>query len=87
MNQTPNPIPADTARAQRLLPATLATCMSAFVAAVVTVINTGLDAGFALRWLKAWAIALPAAVLAVYAFRPLAWRMALWIVRAMPRRE
>lgn len=64
------------ARAQRLLPATLATCMSAFVAAVVTAINTGIDGGLALRWLKAWAIALPAAIIAAYAFRPLAMRMA-----------
>ncbi|TXH66522.1 MAG: DUF2798 domain-containing protein [Lysobacteraceae bacterium] len=87
MNQKASPAPDDTARAQRLLPATLATCMSAFVAAVVTAINTGLDPGFVLRWLKAWAIALPAAVLAAYAFRPLAWRMALWVVRAMPHRD
>ena len=37
-------------RAQRLLPAFLATGMSAFVAAVVTAVNTGIDGGFVLRW-------------------------------------
>lgn len=73
------------ARAQRLLPAALAACMSAFVAAVVTSINIGIDAQFARHWLKAWAIALPAAVIAAYAFRPLAWRMALWAARATMR--
>jgi Protein of unknown function (DUF2798) len=70
------------ARAQRLLPAMLAICMSMFVAALVTAINTGLDPGFVSRWLKALAIAMPAAIFAAYAFRPLAWRMAMWLARA-----
>jgi len=69
------------ARAQRLLPAFLATGMSAFVAAVVTAINTGLDPGFPLRWLYAWAIALPSAIVAAYVLRPLAWRAALALAR------
>jgi Protein of unknown function (DUF2798) len=64
------------AMTQRLLPATLATFMSAFVAGVVTAINTGVEQGFPLRWLQAWSIALPAAIVAVYAFRPLALRLA-----------
>jgi hypothetical protein len=64
------------AATQRFLPATLATFMSAFVAAVVTAINTGVDGDFAIRWLKAWGIALPAAIVAAYAFRPLALRLA-----------
>jgi hypothetical protein len=73
-------------RTQTLLPATLATFMSAFVAAVVTAINTGIDGDFALRWLKAWGIALPAAILAAYAFRPLASRLARALAsRFMPR--
>lgn len=66
-------------RAQRLLPGLLAIGMSAFVAAVVTTINTGLDGGLALRWLRAWALAGPAAIVAAYALRPLAWRAALRI--------
>ena len=69
------------ARAQRLLPAFLATGMSAFVAAVVTAINTGLDPGFPLRWLYAWAIALPSAIVAAYVLCPLAWRAALALAR------
>lgn len=68
-------------RAQRLLPACLAMMMSAFVAGVVTALNTGLDAGLVLRWLKAWALACPAAVVAAYLFRPLAWRVACGIAR------
>src|SRR5688500_15185533 len=40
-------------RARLWLPAFLAMGMSAFVAAVVTVINTGIDAGLFLRWLLA----------------------------------
>lgn len=75
------------ARASRLMPATLACCMSAFVAAVVTAINTGIDAELLLRWLKAWAIALPAAILAAYAFRPLAWRLALSLARVGAKRD
>lgn len=73
-------MPADPAlvhRAQRLLPGFLAVGMSAFVAAVVTAINTGVDHGLALRWLAAWARACPAAVAAAYLLRPLAWRAAL----------
>jgi hypothetical protein len=46
-------------RAQRWLPACLASGMSASVAAVVTAINTGLDACVPARWLLAWAIACP----------------------------
>jgi len=73
-------------RAQRLQPAFLATPMSAFVAALGTLVNTGLDGGFALRWLAAWAIALPAAILAAYLFRPLARRAALAAARwSLPR--
>lgn len=75
----PDPDPARTRLAQRLLPGLLALGMSAFVAAVVTVINTGVDAQLPARWLRAWALAGPAAVLAAYALRPLAWRAALAI--------
>ena len=53
--------------------------MSAFVALVVTAINTGIDGGLALRWLAAWALACPAAIVAAYLLRPLAWRAALAI--------
>lgn len=73
--------PAHLQRAQRLLPAFLAIGMSAFVAAVVTSINTGVDAGLALRWLHAWAPACPAAIVAAYALRPIAWRVALAVSR------
>ena len=68
-------------RAQRLLPGVLATGMSAFVALVVTLINTGLDGGLPARWLLAWLLAWPAAVVAAYGWRPLAWRLALWMAR------
>lgn len=71
-------------RAERLLPGLLALGMSAFVAAVVTTINTGLDTGLPLRWLRAWTLAAPAAVVAAYLLRPLAWRLALAIAGARP---
>lgn len=72
-------------RAQQWLPAFLAMGMSAFVAAVVTAINTGIDWGFPGRWLLAWSIACPAAILAAYLFRPLAWRVACLAARLTTR--
>ena len=75
-------VPSDAQRrAERLMPGVLATGMSAFVAAVVTTVNTGLDPGFPLRWLRAWALAGPAAILAAYVLRPLAWRIAQRLAR------
>ena len=55
--------------------------MSAFVALVVTAINTGVDAQLVARWLHAWRLALPAAIVAAYLFRPLAWRTAFVLAR------
>lgn len=78
---TSEPAHRSDVRAQRWLPAVLATFMSAFVAAVVTALNTGIDPALPLRWLRAWMVALPAAILAAYAFRPLAWRIALVLSR------
>jgi hypothetical protein len=69
--------PALLRRAQRLLPGFLAIGMSAFVALVVTAINTGVDLQLAARWFAAWALACPAAIVAAYLLRPLAWRAAL----------
>ena len=75
---------SDEQRALRLLPGFLATGMSAFVALVVTLVNTGLDSGLPVRWLLAWLLAWPAAVVAAYGFRPIAWRLALWVGRKRP---
>ena len=55
--------------------------MSAFVALVVTAINTGVDSHLVHRWLHAWRLALPAAIVAAYLFRPLAWRISLLLAR------
>jgi Protein of unknown function (DUF2798) len=68
-------------RAHRWQPAFQATGMSAFVALVVTAINTGVDPQLVARWLHAWRLALPAAIAAAYLFRPLAWRTALLLAR------
>jgi hypothetical protein len=73
-------------RAQRWHPAFLATGMSAFVAAVVTLVNTGFDGGFAARWLLAWCLACPAAIVAAYLFRPFAWRAACAMAQLTGRR-
>ena len=71
-------------RAERIAPALLAVAMSAFVAGVVTVFNTGFDAGLPARWLRAWAIAAPAAVVAAYAMRPGAMKIAWLLARRLP---
>ena len=68
-------------RAHRLQPAFQATGMSAFVALVVTAINTGVDAQLIARWWHAWRLALPAAIVAAYLFRPLAWRVSRLLAR------
>jgi len=68
-------------RAHRWQPAFQATGMSAFVALVVTAINTGIDAQLVARWLHAWRLALPAAIVAAYLFRPAAWWIALRLAR------
>jgi hypothetical protein len=60
-----------------MLPGFLALGMSAFVALVVTAFNTGVDAQLSTRWLAAWARACPAAIVAAYLLRPVAWRLAL----------
>ena len=57
-------------RAQRLLPALLATGMSAFVALVVTIINTGLDTRPAGAGCWRGSLAWPAAVVAASGSRP-----------------
>jgi hypothetical protein len=68
-------------RARRLQPAFQATGMSAFVALVVTAINTGVDPQLVARWWHAWRLALPAAIVAAYLFRPVAWQLARWLSR------
>ena len=68
-------------RAERIAPAVLAIAMSAFVAGVVTAVITGFDPGLPVRWLRAWAIAAPAAVLAAYALRPGAMKVAQFLAR------
>ncbi len=68
-------------RAQRLLPGLLTTGMSAFVALVVTIVNTGVDRALLARWLLAWLLAWPAAIVAAYGWRPIAWRLALRMAR------
>lgn len=58
--------------------------MSAVVAFVVTVINTGLDADIVLRWLNAWALALPVAWLSAFLWGPTAKKIASLITRPPP---
>jgi cation transporter-like permease len=80
-DRAPAPAAQVQRRAHRWQPAFQATGMSAFVALVVTAINTGVDAHLVARWLHAWRLALPAAIVAAYLFRPLAWRIALLLAR------
>ncbi|MEM6627332.1 MAG: DUF2798 domain-containing protein [Pseudomonadota bacterium] len=53
--------------------------MSALVALVVTIINTGFDAGLPLRWLKAWCLAFPVAWAAAIGWGPTALKLAAMI--------
>lgn len=74
-------------RADQFVPACMALFMSALVSAIVTILNTGFDSGILGRWASAWSIALPVAVFAAYATRPLAFKTAALIAAAMERRR
>lgn len=74
-------------RVEHLAPACMAFFMSALVSAIVTILNTGLDSAVLGRWASAWSIALPVAVFAAYATRPLALKTAIVIASAMERRH
>lgn len=73
------------ARAGRIQPALLAAFMSCMVSGVVTLVNTGIDSAYPLRWLKAWALAAPIAIVAAYLARGPAARLALRLARMTAR--
>jgi len=46
--------------------------MSIFMSCVITIVNTGIEGEFLLRWLKAWSVGFPLAFLARTFFAPIA---------------
>ena len=55
--------------------------MSALVAFIVTLINTGFDAGLFKRWLIAWCLAYPVAWFAALIWGPSARKLTNWLLR------
>jgi hypothetical protein len=53
--------------------------MSALVALIVTIVNTGLDGGLSARWFPAWVLAFPAAWFAALIWGPSARKLANWL--------
>jgi len=45
--------------------------MSVFMSCIITIVNTGIETDFFLRWLKAWIVAFPLAFLAGNFFAPI----------------
>jgi hypothetical protein len=55
--------------------------MSALVAFIVTLINTGFDSGLFQRWLIAWCLAYPVAWFAALIWGPSARKLTDWLLR------
>lgn len=74
-----------------LFPAVLALLASPLMSGLITAFNLGLTEGFFAHWLKAWSVALPAALFVVYVVSPLARRvsaaLALGATRLLARRK
>ncbi len=62
----------------------LACGMSLLVSGFVTFVNTGIDAGYIVRVLKAWMVAFPFAWAAAMLWAPVARRLAAKIVAPPP---
>lgn len=54
--------------------------MVLMMTAIATFINTGMDAGYVARWLRAFFIAWPIAFLAVNVMGPVARRLTAWVI-------
>lgn len=81
--------PAAPPRPSRRLPSRLAPVVFAFYMAgmvafvmtlVLTALNTGIDAGYPMRVLRGYAVAMPVGFLSVMAVRPLVIRLVAWTV-------
>lgn len=59
--------------------------MSALVALIVTIVNTGFDGGLGKRWLLAWALAYPVAWFAALIWGPSARMLTNWLLRTAPK--
>ena len=53
--------------------------MSALVALIVTMVNTGIDGGLGKRWLVAWSLAYPVAWFAALIWGPSARKLTNWL--------
>lgn len=54
--------------------------MSALVALIVTIVNTGIDVGLGQRWLVAWTLAYPVAWFAALIWGPSARMLTNWLL-------
>lgn len=59
--------------------------MSALVALIVTLVNTGADSGLAKRWLIAWCLAYPVAWFAALIWGPSARMLTNWLLGSRPK--
>lgn len=60
-----------------VFPGVVACGMALFMACVITALNTGIDAGFPVRWAKSFAIAFPIAWVVAIFWAPIARKIAL----------
>ncbi|HAI59056.1 MAG TPA: DUF2798 domain-containing protein [Xanthomonadaceae bacterium] len=64
----------DSLKFRALFAVLMALLMAFLMSGVLTAINTGLDAGFLLRWAKAFVVVWPIAIVAAFFCAPLARR-------------
>lgn len=59
--------------------------MSALVALIVTIVNTGFEGALGERWLIAWSLAYPVAWFAALLWGPSARMLTNWLFRTAPK--
>lgn len=68
-----------------VFPGVVAFGMAVFMSGVITAFNTGVDAGFLLRWGKALTLAFPMAWIAAIVWAPIAQKItARWVTPPYP---
>lgn len=67
-------------KAEIIQPVLMASIMCFLMTALITAINLGLQADYLFRWIKAFLIAWPAAILAAFVAIPIARRVTRYLV-------